>query len=145
MKVEHILHRKSEGIVAIDVSWNLQSVAKLMIRNQIAALIVTDGGEPVGLVSERDLVNALADRGPAAAGTPVFAAITGPVPAVSRNESLARAMALMTGRRLRHLPVFENGNLVGVVSMDDLIKYQLEEIEFEREVLPDLVTQRYRG
>lgn len=145
MKVEHILHRKTEGIVAIDISCHLQSAARLMMRNQIAALIVTDSGEPVGLVSERDLVNALADKGPAAADTPVCAAITGPVPAVSRNESLTRAMALMTGKRLRHLPVFENRDLVGVVSMDDLIKYRLEEIELNCEVLPDLVTQRYRG
>ena len=102
-----------------------------MMRNHIAALIVTDGGEPVGLVSERDLVSALAEKGSHAADTPVCAAITGPVLAVSRNESLTRAMAMMTGKRVRHLPVFENSELVGIVSMDDLIKYRLEEIELE--------------
>ena len=97
MKIETYLapqerrHRGHRHLLAI-----LQVSSKLMMRNKLPRLIVTDGGEPVGLVSERDLVNALADKGPAAAEHS-GPRDHGPVPAVSRNESLKRAMALMTG------------------------------------------------
>ena len=63
MKIENILARKGEDVVTIDISLHLRSAAELMMRNHIAALIVTDGGEPVGLISEHDLVSALAGKG----------------------------------------------------------------------------------
>ena len=99
---------------------------------------MTDGGEPVGLISERDLVSALADKGSRVADTPIREVVTGPVLAVSPDESLKRAMALMTARRVRHLPVFEDSELIGIVSLGDLIKYRLEEMELESNVLRDL-------
>ncbi len=140
MKIENILDRKGDGVVTIDISSHLQAAADLMVRNRIAALIVTDGDEPTGLISERDLVGALADNGSHVADISIREVITGPVPAVSPDESLKRAMALMTGKRVRHLPVFEDRDLIGIVSLGDLIKYRLEEMEFEKNVLRDLVT-----
>src|SRR4029077_15821319 len=103
-----------------------------------AALIVTDGGEAGGLISEHDLVGALADNGSHAADTPIGEVVTGPVLAVSPDESLKRVMAMMTRKRVRHLPVFEDSELVGIVSMGDLIKYRVEEMELESNVLRDL-------
>jgi CBS domain-containing protein len=138
MKIEAILDRKSEGVVTIDTSEHLQSAAELMRRKRISALIVTDDGEPVGLISERDLVGALADKGPQAADLPIQEVVTGPVLAVSPDESLKRAMAMMTCKRVRHLPVFENRELIGIVSLGDLVKYRLEEMELESNVLRDL-------
>src|SRR5712671_510633 len=94
MNIGNILGRKGEKIVTVDISWSLQAAAALMMRNRIAALIVTDRGKPVGLISERDLVGALADSGSRVAGTPIREVVTGPVLAVSASESIMRAMAL---------------------------------------------------
>lgn len=138
MNIENILARKGEDVVTIDISLHLRSAAELMMRNRIAALIVTDGGEPVGLISEHDLVGALADNGSNAADTPIGEVVTGPVLAVSPDESLKRVMAMMTRKRVRHLPVFEDSELIGIVSMGDLIKYRVEEMELESNVLRDL-------
>jgi len=131
MNIGNVFSRKSGGVVTIDISWSLQAAAALMMRNRIAALIVTDRGKPVGLISERDLVSALADSGSRVARTPIREVINGPVLAVSAGESIMRAMALMTERRVRHLPVFDNSELIGVVTLRDLIKYRLQEIKLE--------------
>jgi len=138
MKVANILDRKGEGVVTIDVSLTLQSAADLMKRHHIAALVVTDGEEPVGLVSERDIVNALAQRGPRAGDTEIREVVGGPMLTVSTDESLKRAMALMTRTRVRHLPVMEDGELIGIVSLGDMVKHRLEELELESSVLRDL-------
>jgi len=129
MTLGNIMGRKSVNVVTIDISWSLQAAATLMMRNRVAALIVTDRGKPVGLISERDLVNALADAGSRVAGTPVREVATKPVVSVSARESIVHAMALMTEKRLRHLPVFDNSEVIGVVTLRDLIKYRLREIE----------------
>jgi CBS domain-containing protein len=139
MKIETILDRKSDGIITIDISLNLQSAAELMMRHRIAALVVTEQDEPVALLSERDIAVALAQKGSRAAHAPIRDAISGPLPAVSPEESLKRAMALMTGKRVRHLPVFQDRELIGIVSLGDLVKYRLEEMEMESNVLRDLV------
>ena len=93
---------------------------------------------PTDLISERDLISALAHKGPSAASIPIQEVVTGPVLSVSPDESLKRAMALMTCNRLRHLPVFEDRELIGIVSLGDLVKYRLEEMELESNVLRDL-------
>jgi CBS domain-containing protein len=131
MNIGNIIGRKSVNVVTIDTSWSLQAAAALMMRNRVAALIVTDRGKPVGLVSERDLVRALAETGSRVAGIPIREVATKPVIAVSARESVTRAMALMTEKRLRHLPVFNNSEVIGVVTLRDLIKYRLREIELE--------------
>ena len=138
MKLETILDRKSEGVVTIDISVHLQAAAELMMQKRISALIVTNGREPVGLISERDLISAFADRGPRAADTPIQDVVTEPVLTVSSDESVKRAMALMTKRHVRHLPIFEDKELIGIVSLGDLVKYRLEEMELESNVLRDL-------
>lgn len=138
MKIETILDRKTEAVVTIDISRNLQSAAELMMGKRIAALVVTDGGEPVGLISEHDLVSAAVEKGSCMENTLIRAIVSGPVVAVSPDESLKRAMALMISKRLRHLPVFADKELVGIVSLGDLVKYRLEEMELESNVLRDL-------
>ena len=138
MKIANILDRKGEGVVTIDISFNLQSAADLMMRHHIAALVVTDEGEPVGLISERDIVNALAHKGSRAGDIRIREVVNGPMLTVSTGESLKRAMALMTGARVRHLPVVEDDELIGIVSLGDMVKHRLEELELESNVLRDL-------
>lgn len=131
MNLGNILARKSMNVVTIDISWSLQAAAALMMRHHVAALVVTDCGRPVGLVSERDLVGALADTGSRVARIPIREMVAGPVPAVSADESIMHAIALMTEKRLRVLPVFDNSEFIGMVTLPDLIKYRLREIELE--------------
>lgn len=138
MKIETILDRKTEGVITIDLWSTLKSAADLMIRRRIAALIATEKGQPVGLLSERDVVSAMADLGPRAADMPIHEALSGPMLTVPPDESIKRAMALMTCKRMRHLPVFQERELIGIVSLGDLIKYRLEEMELESNVLRDL-------
>ena len=138
MKIETILDRKGDHIVSIDISLTLEFAADLMMRHGIGALIVTEKGQPVGLLSERDLVGALADSGPHAAETPIRQLMARPVLAISPQESLNRAMSLMTTRRVRHLPVIEDEELIGIVSLGDVIKHRLDEMEMESNVLRDL-------
>ena len=131
MNIGNIMGRKNVNVVTVDISWSLQAAAALMMHHRIAALVVTDCGKPVGLISERDLVSALADTGSRVASTPIREVATKPVIAVSARESIMRAMALMTEKHLRHLPVFDNSEVIGVVTLRDLIKYRLREIELE--------------
>ena len=129
MNLGNILARKGKNVVTIDMSWSLQAAAALMMRHHVAALVVTDCGRPVGLVSERDLVGALADTGSRVARIPLREMVAGPVPAVSADQSIMHAISLMTEKHLRFLPVFDSGKLIGMVTLPDLIKYRLQEIE----------------
>ena len=138
MNIETILDTKGDGVVTIDTSLNLQSAADLMMRHRIAALIVTDHAQPVGLLSERDLVGAMAEKGPRAAETPIRDVVMDLMLTVSPEQSLKRAMMLMTSKRVRHLPVVEDEELIGIVSLGDVIKYRLDEMEMESNVLRDL-------
>jgi CBS domain-containing protein len=131
MNIGNIIGRDSTNAVTIDISWGLHAAAVLMMRHHTAVLVVTDRGKAVGMVSERDLVGALADTGSRVASTSIREVMTKPVIAISASESVMSAMALMTERRLRYLPVFDNGQLIAVVNMGDLIKYRLREIELE--------------
>ncbi len=138
MKIEAILDHKNSAVISIDIAFNLQSAADLMMHHRIGALVVTDHGQPVGLLSERELVAAMAEKGPRAAQTAIREVVTDSIQTVSPDESVKRAMKLMTNQRIRHLPVFEDDELVGIVSLGDVIKYRLDEMELERNVLRDL-------
>ena len=138
MRIANILDRKGGAVITADISFNLRSAAELMMRHHIAALVVTDGKKPAGLVSERHFVEAFARKGPRAIDTPIRELVNGSLLTVSVNETLKQAMALMTGARVRHLPVINDGNLVGIVSLGDMVKHRLEEMELESNVLRDL-------
>ena len=138
MNIETILDRKGDGVITVDISFNLQSAADLMMHHRIAALIVTEHGRPVSLLSERELVAVMAEKGPRAAETPIRDVVTDSILTVSPEESLKRAMKLMTNQRVRHLPVFEDDELIGIVSLGDVIKHRLDEMEMESNVLRDL-------
>jgi CBS domain-containing protein len=133
MNIGNIMGHNNINVVTIDIAWSLQAAAALMMRNRVAALIVTDHGKPVGLISERDLVSALAETGSRVARTPIREVATKPVIAVSAHESIMHAIALMTEKRLRHLPVFDDSEMIGMVTLRDLIRYRLREIELETE------------
>ena len=138
MKVESILEHKGEGAITIDIGQTVKAAADMMFHHRIAALVITRDGAPVGLVSERDVVDALSTHGEHGGHRPLRHLVTGQLLAVAPDETIKRAMSLMTHGRARHLPVIENGELVGIVSLGDIVKYRLEELEMESNVLRDI-------
>jgi CBS domain-containing protein len=138
MNIETILDHKADGVITIDISSNLQTAAGLMMHRSIAALIVTKHSQPVGLLSERELVGAMAEKGPRAAETLIRDLVMDSMLTVSPDESLKRAMMLMTSKHVRHLPVVEDEELIGIVSLGDVIKLRLDEMQMESNVLRDL-------
>jgi len=114
-------------------------LAMLRDRN-IGALVVSEDGERVdGIISERDIVHGLADHGSALLALNVAEAMTRRVTTCDPADSVADLMAEMTNRRIRHLPVVDQGRLVGIVSIGDLVKNRLDEIEYEARSLRSFI------
>jgi CBS domain-containing protein len=138
MKVGAILDNKQPGVVTIDIFNTLKRAAELMSRRHIAALVVMENGAPAGLISERHVVEAFAIYGKLAEEMRIRQVIDRQLLTVSPEDTIKRAMSLMTYSRTRHLPVMEGAELLGIVSLGDVVKYRLEELELEAGVLRDL-------
>jgi CBS domain-containing protein len=136
MSVQHIIDRKGSGIVSIRPEATIREAADYMRRLGVAALIVTAGGHQVDIVSERDIVHALSRQGEAALAERVITVASRPV-SVAPTDSLKRAMSLMTQHRARHLLVVDEGRAAGIVSIGDVVKHRLEDLELETNVLRD--------
>ncbi len=130
MILAQILRIKGSGVVCSSPSIRLREAAKALAGNKVGALVVrgTDGGVD-GLFSERDLVSAIAQCGGIALDAPVSSFVSGCFSAVRPDESVFRAMQMMTQRRVRHLPVINERELVGVVSIGDLVKWRIAEAD----------------
>jgi len=138
MKVSSIIEHKGDEVITISPQANLKAAADLMLGHHIAALVVMKGGKAVGMVSERDTVEALSRRDHEVGLTRVQEVLPSRFVMISPEETIKRAMSIMTYERLRHLPVIEGDKLVGIVSLGDIVKYRLEELELETSVLRDI-------
>ena len=138
MMIKIILKSKGDAVITINVFESVRDAIDMMAERKIAALVLTNGGEVIGVVSERVILQAISDSGGAILNAPVGHIVSGPLVAVSPEETTTRVMQLMTHGRIRHLPVMENGRLVGIVSVGDMVKYRLEELEMESNVLRDV-------
>jgi CBS domain-containing protein len=138
MKIRAILERKQSGVVTIDILSTLKAAAELMSRHRIAALVVMENDTPVGLISERHIVEVFAHQGKFAEEMRIRQLIERQFVSVSPEDTIKRAMSLMTHTRIRHLPVMEENELVGIVSLGDVVKHRLEELELETNVLRDI-------
>ena len=144
MKVETILAAKGERVETIRPD-RLITVAAARLRDaRIGALVVsTDGREVKGIISERDIVRGIAERGAAALELTVRNLMTPKVITCTPDDSVTHLMQLMTSRRIRHLPVVsDEGELRGIVSIGDVVKNRLEELELETTVLRDAYISR---
>jgi CBS domain-containing protein len=129
--VAHILHSKSNQTVCrIVPTAPVQDALKLLAENGIGALLVMDGEQIAGIVSERDYTRKVELMGRSASATLVSDIMTSSVICVGPGHSNEQCMALMTENRLRHLPVVENGKLIGVISIGDLVKDIISEQKF---------------
>ena len=136
MTVAAILKHKGNEVTTVGPAVNVAGLARLLRDRGIGAAVVQDdAGQLLGIVSERDIVVALAAHGPAALERAVAGLMTRAVTTVTRRSSVAEAMAIMTASRFRHLPVVEDGALIGIVSIGDVVKARIMAQEGEVESL----------
>lgn len=135
MTIAAILEGKGNAVATIDVEAPVAEAIALLHDQRIGALPATAGGEIVGVLSERDVVYCLKDHGPALLDWPVAKVMTAPAITVEPDTAVMTALAMMTRRRVRHLPVMADGKLVGIVSIGDLVKYRIDRIEAEAEAM----------
>src|SRR6185436_6415789 len=132
MTVKTIMSRKGSNVVTIEPSATLKSAVATLAEHRIGAVIITGADRQVaGILSERDIVRALAQRGAAALEETVGQIMTRKVVTCTESDTVGNIMELMTGGKFRHLPVVERSRLVGIISIGDVVKYRLEEMEQE--------------
>jgi CBS domain-containing protein len=137
VSIQDIVNRNGTEVVTIDEAATVRSAANRMRAHRIAALVVKSGDAIAGLISERDIVYAISRYGESALALPVLEiAVRAPI-TVAPTDTVTRAMSLMTHNRVRHLLVTTNGKLVGIVSIGDVVKHRLEDLEMESNILRD--------
>jgi CBS domain-containing protein len=137
MTIETILRQKGTYVATIEPEASIRRAADWLRIKNIGALVVTSGNAVRGLISEREIVHALSSYGETTASMPVKEIMRQSVITVSPEESVNRVMKLMTLHRVRHMPVLRDGKLVGIISIGDVVKYRLDDLELETNVLRD--------
>jgi CBS domain-containing protein len=137
MSIQNILDRNRTEVVTIRPTDTVKDAADRMRAHSIAALVVKSGAAITGLISDREVVHAVSRCGERALRMAVLEIVTHPKITIAPEDTLKRVMSLMTHHRVRHLPVIADGNLVGIVSIGDVVKQRLEDLETESNVLRD--------
>ncbi|HEX3677008.1 MAG TPA: CBS domain-containing protein [Sphingomicrobium sp.] len=135
MTIAAVLQEKGSGIETIAAETTLFDAVRRLGEKRIGALPVVEDGRIVGMVSERDVIYSLRDHGRAALDRPVGQVMSSPAITVDSQTDVLSALALITERRIRHLPVVDGGEIRGIVSIGDLVKYRMERIEAEAEAM----------
>jgi CBS domain-containing protein len=132
MTAAKILRDKGSGVVTVGAEASLAEAARTLSEHRIGALVVVAAtGEPIGIVSERDIVRAIAREGQEALARPASEIMTRELIVCGPDDSIYGMMNLMTNHRVRHLPVVVDGRLQGIISIGDVVKWRIAEIEFE--------------
>ena len=140
MQVGQILGTKGKRVVLATTDMTLREAAQTLEKERIGAMVVTSaGGEIVGIVSERDIVHAMARHGAAVTDKRVSDVMTKGVVTCAPQSSIDDVMREMTSRRFRHLPVLDGGRLAGIISIGDVVKWRLEELEAEASTLKEYI------
>ncbi len=135
MTIAAILGGKGHEVVSIEGDRTVAEAVSLLAGRRIGAIPVMVGDAVAGIFSERDVIYCLQREGAAALDRKVSEVMTAPAISVPSSEAVLNALALMTKRRIRHLPVIDAGKCVGFVSIGDLVKYRIERIESEAEAM----------
>jgi CBS domain-containing protein len=138
MTIEGILRRKGTEVTTIAPEASIKRAADWLRAKNIGALVVTGENAVLGLISEREIVHAFSRFGETAGSKSVKDIMTYGVTTVSPDDSVNRVMNLMTHHRVRHMPVLRDGQLAGIVSIGDVVKHRLEDLELETNVLRDV-------
>jgi CBS domain-containing protein len=140
MNVETILQNKGRAVATIRPEDTVGAAVDALISGNIGALVASEDGVAVdGIISERDIVHALAQHGSGLLALTVAEVMTRPAVTCDPSESVGELMAEMTNRRIRHFPVVRNGRLCGIVSIGDVVKNRLDEIEYEAKSLRSFI------
>lgn len=142
MKIESILKQKSKGsqVVTVRPDESIDALAHRLVLEGIGCVIVSENGQTIdGIISERDLIRGLAQHGTGLLDMPVSRLMSLHVLTCTPDDRLKDVMRKMTQRRVRHLPVVDGGRLAGIISIGDVVKNRLEDMELEASVLRDMV------
>lgn len=139
MTIQAILAGRTGDIISIGPDATTATAIALLAEKRIGALPVVDGDTVLGIFSERDVIYSIQKHGAAALDMPVGDVMTAPVISVEASAPVLSALSLMSRRRIRHLPVIEDGRLAGFVSIGDLVKYRIDKIEAEAAAMRDYI------
>jgi CBS domain-containing protein len=141
MRISDVLRVKGGNVVTVPPDTEVGHLLNVLAEHRIGAVVVSANGTTVdGIVSERDIVRALAARGPSIISEPVTAIFTADVFTVGLDAQLEDLMRIMTERKVRHLPVVVDGALAGIVSIGDVVKKRIDELEDERSALTNYIS-----
>ncbi|APH71949.1 CBS domain-containing protein [Aquibium oceanicum] len=140
MLVKNILAEKGSEVVTIAPDSSLAEAVSLLADKRIGAVVVTKGeGRIAGILSERDIVRMLGAEGPSMLQKPLSSAMTSKVKVCHEDNTINQVMEIMTAGRFRHLPVERDGKLVGIISIGDVVKKRIEEVEHEAQEIRNYI------
>jgi CBS domain-containing protein len=144
-KISDILAKKGSQVYSISQAETVFEAVKRMVEHNAGCLLVTEGEKIHGIITERDYLRGIVLAGRTSKTTQVQEIMTSRIVVVHPETSVEEAMAIMTDRRFRHLPVVDSGKLVGIVSIGDLVKQISQDRKFEIQYLTDYITGKYPG
>ena len=135
MTIASVLRDKGSAVETIAAEANVFDAVRILGEKRIGALPVLEGGRLAGIISERDVIYCLRDHGPEVLAWKIARVMSAPAITADSDTSVLSALALMTKRRIRHLPIIERGEIRGIVSIGDLVKHRMERIEAEADAM----------
>jgi CBS domain-containing protein len=139
-RISEILRGKGADVLKIDASATVFDAIKKIVEKNVGSILVTEGDEVVGIMTERDYLRKIAVLGRTSHETLVSEIMTSPLVYVTPETTIEESMAIMTDRRIRHLPVVENEDVVGIISIGDLVKFQSREQSFQIQYLTEYIS-----
>ena len=141
-QISEILTEKGRRVLKIAADASVLEAVELMVEENVGSLLVTDSGDVTGIVTERDYLRRVALEGRTDAETSVREIMSSPLIVVTPETAIAECMALMTNKRIRHLPVVDAGEVAGIISIGDLVKFQSRQQGYEIQFLHDYIAAR---
>jgi CBS domain-containing protein len=139
-QLSEILDEKGHDVLRIEADASVFEAVKRMVEANVGSLLVTEGDEITGIVTERDYLRRVALEGRTDKGTAVREIVSSPLIVVTPQTTVDECMALMTDRRIRHVPVVDGGEVVGIVSIGDVVKFKTKQQSFEIQFLHDYIS-----
>ena len=139
MTVRAILDTKGHHIVSVEPEAKLAAAVKILGERKIGAVLVMSNGRVEGILSERDIVRVLGERGASVLDRPVSEVMTCKVVSCRQSDTVSAIMEMMTNGKFRHLPVLEGDRVVGLISIGDIVKWRVQEYEYEQEALQQYI------
>jgi CBS domain-containing protein len=143
MKISEVLERKGHAVALVDPDRPIRQAVSELARNGVGALVVSpDGNRLAGMISERDIVRAIDRLGSGALNESIRKLMSTSVVTCSPNDTVDAIASIMTEQRVRHIPIVDNGDLVGIVSIGDIVKSRLDELEADKDALVSYIGSR---